>query len=311
MDKALQTIDTSPGNLVAMAIEKGTDVDKLDKLFDLYKKWEADQAKKAFFVALSKFQKECDEIKKTKSGWNNNYRFAPFEDIINQVKSKMNECGFSYTFNQEEKESKIIVTCNLHHIDGHTKSMSLSGDLDKSGGKNSIQATGSTVTYLKRYTFLGITGITTADQDDDAERVSTGLGALYEQVVKLLDHSKVKGMKDYKKAKDSIPDKKYLEYVRNWCNDIINAKPQKQTEDNPVEKKRKAVLTAIEGMQKGEGKNFLLTQAEVNLYIDNIKAADTIEKIIEIHEDLIKAQFDRVKNKNLKELNKPCELDLY
>jgi hypothetical protein len=38
---------------------------------------------------------------------------------------------------------------------------------DTSGSKNAIQAIGSTVQYLMRYTFIGAFGITTADADMD------------------------------------------------------------------------------------------------------------------------------------------------
>ena len=39
---------------------------------------------------------------------------------------------------------------------------------DKTGSKNAVQAIGSTVTYLQRYTLIGALGITTADDDMDA-----------------------------------------------------------------------------------------------------------------------------------------------
>ena len=38
---------------------------------------------------------------------------------------------------------------------------------DTSGSKNAIQARGSTVTYLQRYTLLGALGLVTGDEDTD------------------------------------------------------------------------------------------------------------------------------------------------
>jgi hypothetical protein len=43
----------------------------------------------------------------------------------------------------------------------------LEGAPDTSGSKNSIQAVGSTVSYLERYTLLAATGLAAKDQDDD------------------------------------------------------------------------------------------------------------------------------------------------
>ena len=61
----------------------------------------------------------------------------------------------------------IRVTCVLSHILGHSERVTLQASPDQSGGKNNIQAVGSTVTYLERYTLLAVTGLATAEQDDD------------------------------------------------------------------------------------------------------------------------------------------------
>jgi hypothetical protein len=50
---------------------------------------------------------------------------------------------------------------------GHSESTSLSASPDTSGSKNAIQAIGSTVSYLQRYTILALTGLATEDMDDD------------------------------------------------------------------------------------------------------------------------------------------------
>jgi hypothetical protein len=40
---------------------------------------------------------------------------------------------------------------------------------DASGSKNAIQAIGSTISYLERYTLLALTGLATHDMDDDGQ----------------------------------------------------------------------------------------------------------------------------------------------
>jgi hypothetical protein len=50
---------------------------------------------------------------------------------------------------------------------GHSERTPLEASPDASGGKNGIQAVGSTVTYLQRYTLLSATGMAVQDQDDD------------------------------------------------------------------------------------------------------------------------------------------------
>jgi hypothetical protein len=52
---------------------------------------------------------------------------------------------------------------------GHSESTSLTAAPDTSGSKNSIQAVGSTITYLERYTLLALTGLAAQGQDDDGQ----------------------------------------------------------------------------------------------------------------------------------------------
>ena len=52
---------------------------------------------------------------------------------------------------------------------GHSESTTLQSPPDASGGKNSIQAIGSAVTYLSRYTLLAITGLATGENEDDGQ----------------------------------------------------------------------------------------------------------------------------------------------
>ena len=64
-------------------------------------------------------------------------------------------------------EGLIRVTCVLTHEMGHSERTMLQATPDTSGKKNPIQAIGSTVTYLQRYTLLAATGMAVQGQDDD------------------------------------------------------------------------------------------------------------------------------------------------
>mgnify|MGYP000541184124 FL=1 len=73
-----------------------------------------------------------------------------------------------------------MVTCILSHRDGHSEESSLSGPADASGSKNAIQAIGSTLTYLQRYTLVQALGLAAGD-DDDGKAGGIGDGAITEQ----------------------------------------------------------------------------------------------------------------------------------
>lgn len=160
----------NPMQLLTVAVEKGLDVQQLEKLMDLDERYKAQQAKREFQVALSGFQSEAPAIKKLKSG--HNIKYAPLEDILAQVKGLLAKWGLSYRWEQKQDESGITVTTIITHVDGHSESLSMTSGADSSGSKNAIQGIGSAVTYLRRYGLTGALGIVVADEDSDG-RVSS------------------------------------------------------------------------------------------------------------------------------------------
>jgi hypothetical protein len=163
---------TTPDMLLQMAVDKNLDIDKLAKLMDLQRSWEADKARKAFFQALSEFQSKCPVLIKTKQVSFNQtkYKYTPLSDITEQIKGLLGEVGLTYRWENSTEDVKFKTTCIITHKDGHSESTSMSAAADNSGGKNSIQAIGSTITYLQRYTLIGALGISSADEDVDGKQ---------------------------------------------------------------------------------------------------------------------------------------------
>ena len=164
-----------PSQLLALAVQKDLDLDKLERLMELQERWQKQQAKEAFFAALAKFQSIVPRIPKRKSG--HNYKYAPLEDIDETIRPAMLECGLTKRWeiagiDGDETGRGIIVTCVVTHVAGHSERTTLSGLPDTSGSKNEIQARGSTVTYLQRYTLIGALGLSTADEDIDARMMT-------------------------------------------------------------------------------------------------------------------------------------------
>lgn len=153
-----------PMRLIEMALANNADIEKLERLMVMQAQWDARNAKRDFLNALARFQSKCPDIRKSKQG--HNYKYAPLADIISQVRELIAECGLSYRFEQNH-EKGIQVTCIVSHESGHSESNTMVAMPDTSGSKNAIQAIGSTVQYLMRYTFVGAFGITTADEDMD------------------------------------------------------------------------------------------------------------------------------------------------
>jgi hypothetical protein len=156
----------TPMEMLNMAVEQGADLDKLEKLMDMQERWEANNARKAFAQAKVKFLEICPPIEKTREGHNSNY--AGLAESIDKVKDAMIVCEFSHSWKTEQPEPGLIkVTCVLTHVLGHSEDTTLQGAPDDSGNKNSIQAIGSTVSYLERYSLFAALGLASKDQDND------------------------------------------------------------------------------------------------------------------------------------------------
>ena len=174
MSNETQLTVTQPTDLIQQAIEKGLGVEELGKLLDLQERWEANQARKSFFQSFGKFQSQCPELRKTKGvnfetsqGGNVDYKYAPLADIVRQIGKTIRDNDLSYRWEIQDNATEIKVTCLVSHVDGHTEKTTMTASPDTSGKKNAIQARGSAIEYLKRYTLIGALGLTTADSDID------------------------------------------------------------------------------------------------------------------------------------------------
>ncbi len=173
MGNQVQTIDQpkeiqaaiTPSQMLQIAVEQNADIDKLEKLMQLQERWDAAQAKKAFVSAMSAFRSECPAIEKTKSGHNTKY--AGLAESIDQIKGLLAKCGLSHSWQTSQEGDLVTVTCTVTHLEGHSEKTMLAAGPDSTGSKNSIQAIGSTVSYLQRYTLFAILGLASQEMDND------------------------------------------------------------------------------------------------------------------------------------------------
>ena len=151
------------------------DVAKLKELLDVQERWEAIQAKKAYVQAMSEFKTKPPEILKDKnvryqtSKGTTEYNHATLHNVSTQINSELSKHGLTASWVTSQDNGSVKVTCKITHIMGHSEETCLSAPPDATGSKNAIQAIGSTVTYLQRYTLLALTGLATHDQDDDGK----------------------------------------------------------------------------------------------------------------------------------------------
>lgn len=165
----------TPDALLIYAMDKGADLDRLEKLMELKTRFEADQARKAYVVDMTAFKKNPPRIIKDKAvGFESrdgtsttSYWHATLGSVTKAIVDALAEHGFSHRWDTKVEGVTVTVTCIITHRLGHSESTTLSSGNDTSGKKNSIQAMASAMTYLQRYTLLAATGLATHDQPDD------------------------------------------------------------------------------------------------------------------------------------------------
>jgi hypothetical protein len=161
----------SPEYLIQIGMMQGAN---LQELIAMRERLVAEQARNAYYKAMAAFKQGVAVLVKDKkvefktSKGVTSYSHASLGGVVQETMPVMAKHGLSASW-LVDTEKQIKVTCRISHEGGHVEETSMSAPAETSGTKNNIQAMGSTVTYLERYTFLALTGLATKDQDTDAE----------------------------------------------------------------------------------------------------------------------------------------------
>jgi len=143
----------------------------MEKLVNLQLRVMEKNAEMAFNRAFQDFQAACPPVSKnrtaeikSKTGGVWGYDFADLNHIVAVVKPHLKANGFSFTF---DTDGSGAFRCNLHHVDGHSRSASVTLPQYQSANINNIQCEGVRNSYGRRYALLSVLGITTGDEDAD------------------------------------------------------------------------------------------------------------------------------------------------
>lgn len=150
--------------------DPASDVDKLQKLFELRDRVRQQVARDVFVEQLTLVQQKLPVIRmkgRIDYGKGSALKYAKWEDIYEAIMPILNEHGFTLTFEFGASEANITVTALLDHVAGHTRLNMATLPKDNSGGKSSVQGVGSSYSYGKRYATAGVLNLTWGGEDDD------------------------------------------------------------------------------------------------------------------------------------------------
>lgn len=174
---AMQVVEPNPLSMLASALQQGHDVAKLGQLMDLAERYEANQARKEYAAAMSKFQGICPQIVARdtatvtmSSGGAYSYSYADLDTIMATIRPTLKKCGLSVTYDTQiaEDGNSITSLCHVMHKDGHVEVRTFKCPVDNLAKMNDSQKMGSANAYACRYNVCNALGLTSGEDDDGA-----------------------------------------------------------------------------------------------------------------------------------------------
>ena len=180
--------------------------DKLQIVLQTQKDILADRRREAFQTAFVAMAAEMPQVTKeglielkNKEGVRfGSYKFTKWEDMDEAIRPVLAKHGFALNFYEPPHngaDGKVTVRGVLMHLDGHSVESEKSGPPDTGPGRNSLQAIGSTTSYLKRYLAEELCNIVRKGEDNDGTTT-----------LKLITPAQIKELEGLLKAVKTQPD---------------------------------------------------------------------------------------------------------
>jgi hypothetical protein len=178
----LATREPSIGLILSEAIKGGIskeNVEVVKELIAMQRQMRAEEAQRDFAAAFAKLQAECAPVKASKQVPDNSggvrYTYAPYEEVMRQVTPLLREHGFAVTFDTDILDGRVIATCTLIHIGGHSRSNKFACRIGSGPPKSSeAQGDGAATTYAKRFALCAALNIVVETDSDARNEGDTG-----------------------------------------------------------------------------------------------------------------------------------------
>lgn len=154
-------------SLIRDALHADVSPEKLSALLAVKREWEQDEARKAFNLAISEFQRRAPIVKKADKAYDKQY--ARMDRIWREIRPLLTELGLSVTWQICELRPEGIchLEGQLRHKAGHGERLVRDIPMPEIlKGQNKAQQAGSASMYAQRYAMCAALGIVTGDDDD-------------------------------------------------------------------------------------------------------------------------------------------------
>lgn len=170
------------------------DINKLEKMMELYTQERDRAAKESYMRAMADCQAELPAVVRDAENKQTSSTYATLDSVNKAVVPVITRHGFSLTFGEDASpaEGSMRVVCTIGHRDGHsTTGHHIDVPMDATGIKGTqnktwTHAKGSTSTYGRRYLTMMMFNVTLGSEDDDGNIAG---GALVRQLISVDQHN--------------------------------------------------------------------------------------------------------------------------
>lgn len=235
-----------PDTIIEMALSRGADekaLERLEKVLEIKERYDALEAKKAYYVAIAKFKAKPPKIWRDMQvkyevvgGKPTMWSHADLATAAEAINKSLGKHGLNSTWRTLPLENnKTRVTCIIAHEFGHSEETYLEAGPDKTGSKNDIQAIGSTIFYLERYTLFALTGLAPARMDDDGQGTGEVKYISEKQLSTIRDLMAEKNMTESRMLKFAEVENLEMILAENYEKTVVAIKRTKKIERQPDE----------------------------------------------------------------------------
>lgn len=155
--------------------------------------------------ALGEFQSKCPTLNKGSKGYG--YNYADLPSIVQSITPILKECNLSFTQLSGGNADNVTVTTILVHTkSGEFFQTCIASNVKANKGNMSeIQAVGSIITYLRRYSLSSILGIVT-DEDVDGHVQKPSINTLLQEVSLCTTKDQLKSVWDSYNDMQQVPE---------------------------------------------------------------------------------------------------------
>jgi hypothetical protein len=159
--------------------DPSADLDRLDRVAAIYERALAREAEQAFAAALIQMQRRLpvlDELGEvTDESGEVRSTYATWEDVVEVIRPILFRHGFALSFKPSvSPRGEPVVVGVLRHQAGHKEEAELVLPADLSGGKNPVQAVGSSLSYGQRYVAKLLLNLASRRRGEDDDGRSAG-----------------------------------------------------------------------------------------------------------------------------------------